>query len=300
MRYFYSSRYEIDIGPHVFPTHKYRLIKERLIKIGIAKEEEFVEIEPVSFDELLIVHTNEYIEDLKNLRWTHRTFTSELPISEEIIRFYLIGANGTYLASDYALKEMVGIHIGGGWHHAFEDKAEGFCYVNDLAYASKKLLKEKKVNRILIVDLDVHQGNGTAHIFRDNKDVFTFSMHQEDLYPIPKQESDLDIGLRSGTSEEEYLDILETSLKEIFLKFNPDIVFYQAGADPYEKDVLGGLKLTKQGLKKRDIIVRTFTVEKGFPVVLTLGGGYSIDINDLVEIHTNTIEVFVKWKEEKQ
>ncbi len=300
MRLIYSSRYEVDIGPHVFPTYKYRLIKERLLKEGIAKEEDFYEPEPCSFEELTIVHTPEYLDDLKNLRWTRRTMFSELPISKEIIDFYLIGAKGTLLASYDALKEGLGIHVGGGWHHAFPDRAEGFCYINDLAFASKMLLKNGEVKNVLIIDLDLHQGNGTAYIFKDEKRVFTFSMHQEDLYPVPKQRSDLDIGLWGGTSEETYLQKLEEALDKIFDKNDFDLILYQAGADPYEKDLLGSLKLSKEGIKKRDEIVRKFTLEKGKNIALTLGGGYSSDINDLIDIHVNTIKTFLLWKREKQ
>ncbi|MEN3046922.1 MAG: histone deacetylase [Candidatus Hydrothermales bacterium] len=300
MRLIYSSRYEIDIGPHVFPTKKYRLIKEKLIEEGIAKESDFFEPEPESFEELKIVHTEEYLDDLKNLRWTRRTMFSELPLNKEVVDFYLIGARGTYLAALDALEKGLGIHIGGGWHHAFADKAEGFCYINDLAYAVKRLKKENKIKGALVIDLDVHQGNGTAKIFENDEDVFTFSIHQEDLYPVPKQRSDLDIGLWSGTGEKEYLEVLEESLSKIFEGRTFDLVLYQAGADPYEKDLLGNLRLTKEGLKKRDEIVRRYTLERGFKVVITLGGGYSSDIRDLIEIHSNTIKVFLLWKRERQ
>ncbi|MEO0280489.1 MAG: histone deacetylase [candidate division WOR-3 bacterium] len=300
MKVYYSSRYEVDIGPHVFPTQKYRLIKEKLIKEGILKEEDFFEANPLSFEELKIVHTEEFLDDLKNLRWTKRTMFSELPLNKEIVDFYLIGANATYLASSYALKYGLGIHIGGGWHHAFPDKAEGFCYINDLAYAVKKLKKENKIKNALIIDLDLHQGNGTAKIFENDPDVFTFSMHQEDLYPVPKQKSDLDIGLWGGTGEKEYLEKLENALEFIFKDRSFDLVLYQAGADPYEKDLLGNLKLTKSGLKKRDEIVRKYTLERGYSIAITLGGGYSSDLNDLIEIHSNTIKVFLLWKREKQ
>ncbi|MEO0254483.1 MAG: histone deacetylase [candidate division WOR-3 bacterium] len=300
MRVYYSSRYEVNIGPHVFPTQKYRLIKEKLIKEGILKEEDFFEVSPLSFEELKIVHTEEYLDDLKNLRWTRRTMFSELPLNKEIVDFYLIGANATYLASCDALKYGLGIHIGGGWHHAFPDKAEGFCYINDLAYAVKKLKKENKIKNALIIDLDLHQGNGTAKIFENDPDVFTFSMHQEDLYPVPKQKSDLDIGLWGGTGEEEYLEKLENALEFIFKEKSFDLILYQAGADPYEKDLLGNLKLTKNGLKKRDEIVRKFTLERGYSIAITLGGGYSSDLNDLIEIHSTTIKVFLLWKREKQ
>lgn len=300
MKVYYSSKYEVDIGPHVFPTKKYRLIKEKLIKEGILKEEDFYETEPVTFEELKIVHTEEYLYDLKNLRRTKRTMFSELPLNKEIVDFYLIGANATYLASCDALKGGLGIHIGGGWHHAFPDKAEGFCYINDLAYAVKKLKKENKIKKALIIDLDLHQGNGTAKIFEDDPDVFTFSMHQEDLYPVPKQRSDLDIGLWGGTDEKTYLEKLDEALAFIFKDRDFDIVLYQAGADPYEKDLLGNLKLTKSGLKKKDEIVRSYTLERGFKIALTLGGGYSSDLEDLIEIHTNTVKAFLLWKREKQ
>ncbi len=300
MRLIYSSRYEVDIGPHVFPTYKYRLIKEKLIKEKIAKEEDFYEPEPVSFAELEIVHTKEYLEDLKNMRWTRRTMFSELPMNREVIDFYLLGAKGTLLACVDALEEGLGIHVGGGWHHAFPDRAEGFCYINDLAFAIKKLKKEGKIKKALVIDLDLHQGNGTAYFFQNDPEVFTFSIHQEDLYPVPKQKSDLDIGLWGGTDEKTYLERLEESLEKIFSENEFDLILYQAGADPYEKDLLGNLKLSINGLKKRDEIVRKYTLEKGYNIAITLGGGYSEVIEDLIEIHTNTIKTFLLWKREKQ
>ncbi len=299
MKLIYSSKYEVDIGPHVFPTHKYRLIKERLIIEKIAKEEDFYEPEALHFEELEIVHTREYLEDLKNLRWTKRTMFSELPLSKEIVDFYLIGAKGTYLASLDALNEGLGIHIGGGWHHAFPDKAEGFCYINDLAYAVIKLKKEKRIEKALIIDLDLHQGNGTAYTFKNDPDIFTFSMHQEDLYPVPKEKSDLDIGLWGGTEEKTYLIKLEEALEKIFSQNKFDLILYQAGADPYEKDLLGNLKLSIEGLKKRDETVRKYTLEKGYNIAITLGGGYSESIEDLIEIHVNTIKTFLLWKKGK-
>ncbi len=300
MRLIYSSRYEVDIGPHVFPTYKYRLIKEKLIKEKIAKEEDFYEPEPVSFEELEIVHTKEYLEDLKNMRWTRRTMFSELPMNKEVIDFYLLGAKGTLLACIDALEKGLGIHVGGGWHHAFPDRAEGFCYVNDLAFAIKKLKNEGKIKRALVIDLDLHQGNGTAYFFQNDPEVFTFSMHQEDLYPVPKQKSDLDIGLWGGTDEKTYLEKLEESLEKIFSENKFDLILYQAGADPYEKDLLGNLKLSINGLKKRDEIVRKYTLERGYNIAITLGGGYSEVIEDLIEIHANTIKTFLLWKREKQ
>ena len=248
---------------------------------------------PVTPDDLRLVHTKEYIQDILAYRHTERTRDSELPISEQIINAYIIGTGGTILAAEEALasssgdKSSGGMNLTGGFHHAFPDHAEGFCYINDVAVAIRKLQLEQKIKRAFVVDCDLHQGNGTAYIFRNDPDVFTFSIHQENLYPR-KQKSTLDIGLADHTGDEEYLGLLERHVPGIMERFKPDIVFYLAGADPYEGDQLGSLRLTRKGLKKRDEIVFGECVKHGVPVCVLVAGGYAFHTEDTIEIHVNT------------
>lgn len=299
MKWFvYSPRYSANFGEHVFRTAKYRLLTEKLLKEGILKEEEIVEPEPASWEDLLLVHTPEYIDDLRNLRWSHRTIRSELPLTQEIIDFFRLASGGTYMASSLALENGLAFHNGGGFHHAYEDHAEGFCYINDIAYAIKKLQKEGKIRRAAVIDCDVHQGNGTAHIFRNDPDVFTFSIHQEMNYPMPKEKSDWDIGLPDRTSDQVYNTLLKEAVIKIYEEHSPELVIYVAGADPYLDDLLGGLSLTKEGLKERDEIVIGEAVRRGIPLVVVLAGGYARKVEDLVDIHYNTAVVLRKHLDE--
>ncbi|HWC07075.1 MAG TPA: histone deacetylase [Gemmatimonadota bacterium] len=289
-----SPAYETDIGPHVFPTEKYRGVRERLQEEGLTK---VVEPEPPDREELLQVHTAAYLDDLAALRWTPRTWRSELPISEPIVRWFELSCGGTVAAARLALASGWAAHLGGGFHHAFADHAEGFCYLNDLAVAARVLQTAGEVERVAVIDVDVHQGNGTAAIFADDPSVFTFSIHQEDNYPL-KERSDLDVGLlsydrsRPGSpyvTDDLYLDLVESALPRILDRFRPDLVLYQAGADPYEKDRLGGFRLTLEGLARRDATVIGACGERGIPVAITLGGGYAEELADTVAIHTGTV-----------
>ncbi|MCS7258142.1 MAG: histone deacetylase [candidate division WOR-3 bacterium] len=293
MKFVYSDKYEVNLGTHVFPTEKYRLIKERLIKEQLARAEDFITPEPAAVEDIKLVHTPAYVEDMLNLRWTARTVRSELPLTQEIITSAFIHAQGTILASLEALKSRCAIHLGGGFHHAFADHAEGFCYVNDVAVAIRKLQKLNLIKRAAIIDCDLHQGNGTARIFQNDSTVFTFSIHQEHLYPI-KEESDWDIGLDDYTSDSEYLSLLSDAVAKIIPDHKPDIVIYLAGADPYQLDQLGSLRLTKEGLMKRDQIVLENCYNYSVPVAITLAGGYAYDLNDTVEIHFNTCKVAIQ------
>ncbi|MCS7231405.1 MAG: histone deacetylase [Elusimicrobiota bacterium] len=284
----YSPKYEVNLMEHPFDTKIYRLIKEKIQKEF--KNIYFIEPSPVKIEYLLEVHTKEYIEKILNLNLSlEEILQLEIPLNREIVNSFLITVNGTILASDVALKKRIGLHIGGGFHHAYSDHGEGFCVFNDIAVAIK-YLKKKKIRKIAVIDCDVHQGNGTAKIFQDDKDVFTFSIHQKDIYPIPKEKSTLDIELNPNTTDDEYLNILEDALKKIE-KFSPEFIFYQAGVDIYEYDQLGGLKITKEGILKRDKLIYEFFKQK--PIVVTLGGGYALDINDTVELHYNTLKIFI-------
>ena len=283
----YSEGYYADIGPHVFPVEKYRLVCEQLRRRGIIKHENLIEPAPASQEDLLLVHEPKYVDDLIHARATPRTLSSELPVSTSIIQAILLATGGTIRAGEEALKKGCAINLSGGFHHAFPDHAEGFCYANDMAVAIRRLQKQRKGIKVAVIDCDLHQGNGTAFIFKDDKSVYTFSIHQRDLYP-PKQDSSWDIHLGKGVGDEEYLGHLGIGVPAIMEKFRPDVVLYQAGADPYREDQLGDLKLTMSGLKRRDDFVFGECKKRGVPVAAVLGGGYARDTNDTVTIHVNT------------
>lgn len=290
---FHHPDYECDIGAHVFPTRKYRAVLERLAAEEVLDAAEVRRPEPAAREELRAVHSADYLDDLEQLRWTHRTAMSELPLTAAIVRAYVLAAGGTLAAAREALPHGVGVHVGGGFHHAFADRAEGFCYVNDLAVAVRVLQREGRVRRAAVVDLDVHQGNGTARIFEGDPDVFTLSLHQERNYPSPKQRSTLDVGLDDGTGDEGYLAALGPALDRVWAH-GPDVVLYQAGADPYRDDLLGGLALTLEGLEARDRAVIEGCAVRGIPVVVTLGGGYARRTEDTVAIHAATCRLALR------
>jgi acetoin utilization deacetylase AcuC-like enzyme len=245
-------------------------------------------------EQLQLVHTPEYLDDLMLIRWTQRTATSELPLTKEIADAYVLAAGGTIVAAREAIvRRGFGIHVGGGFHHTFEDHAEGFCYVNDIAVAIRVMQKEGRIKRAFVVDCDVHQGNGTAHIFRNDASVFTFSIHQENNYPV-KQRSDLDIGLRDGATDEEYLEAMATVIPARLDSFAPDLVLYVAGADPYEKDLLGGLAVTREGLARRDEMVIGYCAERSIPIASVLAGGYAQNTNDTVDLHVTTCRLMLE------
>jgi acetoin utilization deacetylase AcuC-like enzyme len=285
----YSDRYYCDIGPHVFPTEKYYLLYQKLKENGkLASDNvEVIEPRPATRDELALVHDDAYLDDALNARSTSATIRSELPVEEDVIDAFLLSTGGTIMASEYAANGGRGINLGGGYHHAFADHAEGFCYFNDVAIAARKLQSEGKAARVAIVDCDLHQGNGTAHIFRQNPSVFTFSIHQEHNYPI-KQQSDLDIGLDDGVGDEEYLERLGAALEPILYDFKPDYAFYLAGADPFVEDQLGALRLTHDGFRRRDDLVIGGFRGNAIPLCVVLAGGYSRDVSDTVDIHYET------------
>lgn len=282
----YSDGYYADIGVHVFPVSKYRLVYQQLCHRGIIGEN-LIEPQPPSRADLLLVHEEEYVADLLAARRTERTVSSELSVSPEIIQASLLATGGTMRACEEALGKGCAINLAGGFHHAFPDHAEGFCYVNDMAVAIRKIQRQKKGIRTAVIDCDLHQGNGTAVIFREDESVYTFSIHQRDLYP-PKQDSSWDIHLKNGVGDKEYLDHLQKAVPAIVDRFKPDFVLYQAGADPYDGDQLGDLKLTIDGLRRRDDLVFGACKRHGIPVAALLGGGYAWDTNDTVTIHVNT------------
>lgn len=292
MRIVYSPKYEVDIGTHVFLTAKFRLVHERLIQENLFKEEDFTEPQPATDEDVKLVHTADYVRKLKEgtlSMW--EIMTLELPYSKELIEASWLCAGGSIATAKTALEDGASAHLGGGFHHAFPDHGEGFCVLNDHSIAIRRLQKDGRIRKALVVDGDLHQGNGTAFIFRDDPSVFTFSIHQQNNYPAVKPPSDLDIGLNDGASDEEYLGYLEKHVPQIIKDFQPELIIYVAGADPYEHDQLGGLSLTLEGLKKRDEIVIGKSQKAGIPVAVVLAGGYAFKLKDTVTIHTNTIKV---------
>ncbi len=293
LAFVYSPRYCVDIGAHVFDTSKYRRIAERIAaEFGRPGEDILIAPEPASPSQLAAALEPDYLRDLIEARRTPRTRRSELPISREIVEAAFLCAGGTIRAAREALRRRgIGFHIGGGWHHAYPDHAEGFCYVNDLAVAALVLRAEGAARRAAVVDCDLHQGNGTAACFRADAAVFCFSIHQERLYPFPKERGDWDIGLANGAGDEEYLARLAEAVPRIYDEHRPDIVLYVAGADPCLQDQLGDLALTMDGLRRRDERVIFAAAERGIPLVVALAGGYAPDIADIVAIHLQTARV---------
>lgn len=288
----YSRNYYVDIGQHVFPTKKYDLIYSRLVKESGFKPSEFLEPSPACDEDLLLVHTKDYIEKLKNGTLSQREiFTLELPYSKELVKASCLCVGGTMLASVIALETGVGMHIGGGFHHAFPDHGEGFCVFNDVAVAIRRLQSDHKIKKALVIDCDLHQGNGTAFIFKEDKSVFTFSIHQENNYPFHKPESDMDIGLRNMTRDDEYLDNLKKHIPKLISDYKPDLIAYVAGADPYKEDIIGDLSLSIEGLKRRDKYIFGAARNFGVPIACALAGGYASDYNDTVTIHYNTVKI---------
>lgn len=287
---FYSPYYYADIGEgHVFPIRKFEIARDILVSEGTLRPEEIIAPERVKRDDLLLVHTEDYIDRLTNGTLTAKEIRKlGLPWSEALVRRSFHAISGTINASRRALVDGVSSNLAGGTHHAFSDRGEGFCVLNDVAVSIRVLQREKLASRFLIIDLDVHQGNGTAFIFQDSPEVFTFSMHGAKNFPLFKETSRLDIELADRTADAEYLDTLEHALDRIRLH-DADIIFYLAGADPYENDRLGRLALTKEGLRRRDETVLEFAKSEGIPIVTTMSGGYAEKIEDTVDIHCNTI-----------
>lgn len=277
---------------HRFPMEKYELLPQQLIYEGTVTEEAFFEPGMIDKELLLAVHTEQYVEDLLSLQIDPKDQRKTGFIhSEQLIRREQIIMEGTRKAAEYALKNGVAMNISGGTHHAYSNKGEGFCLLNDNAIAAKWLLKNKLANKVLIIDLDVHQGDGTAEIFKNTPEVFTFSMHGQNNYPLKKQVSDLDVALTDGIKDDEYLYLLEKNVNEIFQNFTPDFIFFQSGVDILETDKLGKLNLSIAGCKKRDEFVCKLAKEVNVPIVASMGGGYSKEIKHIVEAHSNTYRV---------
>jgi acetoin utilization deacetylase AcuC-like enzyme len=288
---FYSPHYNLDLGRHVFPAEKYGYIYDRIKKDYRYDSIPIIAPDRARMEDIELVHTFSYLEDLFSYEHTFRTMHSELPLNRSIVESFQYGVGGTVAAMEATSEYMFCFNTGGGYHHSFPDRAEGFCYLNDVAIATKLYLYQNPNSRVLIADLDLHQGNGNSLIFQGDDSVFTFSMHQENIYP-KKETSDLDIPLSPGIQDEEYLSLLEEGIRKIESSFQPDLIFYLAGADPYEDDSLGELKVSMNGLKERDRIMKALAKKKNIPCVVVTAGGYARNPQDTVQIHMNTLEVF--------
>lgn len=290
MKVVYSPRYHIDIGRHVFPTDKYRLVHARLLQTGVIDATDIVEPQPAPWDDLALVHTREYLDKMRGGTMTAEDVAQlELPWSAEMVEGFRVMVGGTVEAAGLAMRQraLVG-HIGGGLHHAFPNHGEGFCPFHDVAVAIR-VLQRDGMQRAAVIDLDVHHGNGTAFIFESDPRVFTFSMHQQHNYPMWKPRGSLDIGLMDGTGDTEYVRQLEEALPEVMAS-NPGCLFYLAGVDPFEHDQLGGLRLTHEGLRRRDRIVIEQACRTRVPTVIVLAGGYARNVEDTVAAHVATME----------
>lgn len=286
---FYSDTYTVPLPEgHRFPMHKYRMLRDALQREDVVQSEEFRESPPVTPEELHIAHDPEYVRSFCEGTIDPKAVRKiGIPWSESFVRRTLASVGGTLAAARVALDEGIAGNIAGGTHHAFREHGEGYCVFNDIAVASLTLLREGVISRVAVVDLDVHQGNGTAAILADEPRAFTLSMHGAANYPFVKVPSTIDIGLPDSTDDASYLAALDSVLPEVFA-FNPDLIFYQGGVDPLECDVLGRLSLTHEGLAERDRRVIEAAWQHNVPLVLTLGGGYARPIEETVKAHVNT------------
>lgn len=286
----WHEAYEVDLGLHVFPTAKYRLVCERLLEEGVIAEHDIVRPEPAPHEWLALVHDEAYLMKVEaNSFSTMERMLLEVPFTPAVRDASYLSVGGAVACARLAMTRGVAAHLGGGFHHAFADHGEGFCVLNDVAVAIRVLRHEGVIRRALVIDLDVHHGNGTAAIFAGDPTVFTFSMHQQANYPAVKPPSDVDLSLRDGTGDDEYLALLGQHLPAIVARHRPDLACYLAGADPYEHDQLGGLALTLEGLERRDRLVFTALAASRVPVAVSLAGGYAVHVADTVEIHRRTV-----------
>ncbi|HTU42919.1 MAG TPA: histone deacetylase [Candidatus Aquilonibacter sp.] len=319
----YSDAYCLPIGPHVFPAEKYRRVRDRLLSEHIAEDEDLLEPAPASDQDILLVHKPEYVHKLKTGTLSQQEeMEMEIPYSRELMEAFWLAAGGSILAARQALADRICINLGGGFHHAFPDHGEGFCVIHDVAVAIRRLQRDDKIRTAMTVDCDVHQGNGTAAIFSGTRtassilpsvgaatlgsspegsappgkmrgahagDVFTISLHQHNNYPAWKPASSIDVDLPDGIGDDDYLAWLDNALSSGLRQFEPELICYIAGADPYREDQLGGLCLTIEGLKRRDELVFRVARARGVPVMVTYAGGYAQNVEDTVTIHSNTV-----------
>ncbi len=321
----YSDDYYLPIGSHVFPAEKYRRIRDRLLAAGIAATSDFVAPRRATDRDVLLVHTPQYVEKLKTGTLSAREqLELEVPYSPELVSAFWLHAGGSILAADHALNDGAGFNLGGGFHHAFRDHGEGFCVVHDVAIAIRRMQRDGKIHRAMTVDCDVHQGNGTAAIFAGTRTASQplppvpavslhpghstrassaksrmHSGHSGDVSPSRSTRKITtrcgsrllrsNVDLPDGIGDDDYLGWLDNALSSGLRQFEPELLCYVAGADPYREDQLGGLGLTIEGLKKRDELVFCAAKSRGIPVMVTLAGGYARNVEDTVTIHCNTV-----------
>jgi acetoin utilization deacetylase AcuC-like enzyme len=313
----YNDGYFLPIGAHVFPAEKYRRVHDQLISDGVAESSDFIAPQVASDQDILLVHTPQYVQKLKTGTLSVREQQEmEIPYSPELVRAFWLAAGGSILAAEHALKDRVAFNIGGGFHHAFPDHGEGFCMIHDVAVAIRRMQRDDKIRTAMTVDCDVHQGNGTAAIFAGTRtpgeplpstaaaparvpagkirhahagNVFTISLHQHNNYPAWKPHSSIDVDLPDGMGDDDYLAWLDNALSSGLRQFEPELICYIAGADPYREDQLGGLALTLEGLKRRDELVFRVARARDIPVMVTYAGGYARRVEDTVTIHCNTV-----------
>ena len=291
-RLVYHERYDLHLGDHVFPAKKYRWLKDRMLRFRFAQPEDFVEPEPANDDDLRLVHDAEWVAKLRTGTLSYQDILRlEIPYSPQMVEAFWLAAGGSMLAARLAMQDGIGLNVGGGFHHAFPDHGEGFCAINDIAIAVRRLQADGRIKRAMVVDVDVHHGNGTAAVFADDPTVFTLSIHQFNNYPSEKPLSSLDIHLADGTGDAEYLNRLGNGYRAALAMFHPELVLYVAGADPYMEDQLGGLSLTFEGLMERDRMVIRTALTQGIPVAIVLAGGYAQSVEDTITIHANTAAV---------
>jgi acetoin utilization deacetylase AcuC-like enzyme len=286
----YHDAYDLNLGPHVFPSQKFRLIAEKLRADGIASTDDFLRPEPAADTDILRVHTDAWVRKLKTGTLSYGDIMKlEVPYSPELVDAFWLAAGGSIAAAQAALRDGFGCNLGGGFHHACPDHGEGFCAIHDVAVAIRRMQHDGLIANAMVVDTDVHHGNGTAAIFANDDSVFTISIHQLNNYPAYKPPSDVDLNLEDGVEDGEYLNTLLPVVRVSIEEFQPEMLFYVGGADPYHEDQLGGLALTRKGLKARDAGVFTEARKRNIPVVTTLAGGYARRLEDTIQIHVNTI-----------
>lgn len=274
---------------HRFPMAKYELLPKQLMHEGTAKEDNFFTPILPTDDLILAIHDRQYVENLTQLKLSPREQRKTgFPHSKELIQREKIIMSGTVQCANFALENQCAMNIAGGTHHAFTNRGEGFCLLNDQAIAAQYLISNQLAKKVLIIDLDVHQGNGTAQIFEHNAHVFTFSMHGKNNYPLHKEYSDLDVELEDDIQDKEYLKLLDKSLNQVLKQFTPDFLFYQCGVDIIATDKLGRLGVSIEGCKQRDQFVFNFAKQSKLPIVCSMGGGYSPEIKHIIEAHANT------------
>jgi acetoin utilization deacetylase AcuC-like enzyme len=324
----YSDAYYLPIGAHVFPAEKYCRVRDQLLSTGVADASDFLTPQPASDQDILLVHKPDYVQELKTGTLSpQEEMELEIPFSPELVDAFWLAAGGSILAAQQALADRVCINIGGGFHHAFPDHGEGFCMIHDVAIAIRRLQRDGQIHTAMTVDCDVHHGNGTAAIFAGTRtageplpsvgpsslapsrrsapedaappwgkmrgahagDVFTISLHQQNNYPVWKPPSSIDVDLPDGIGDDDYLAWLDNALSSGLRQFEPELICYIAGADPYKEDQLGGLALTIEGLKRRDELLFRVARTRGIPVMVTYAGGYARNVEDTVTIHSNTV-----------